>query len=198
MFRVLFPIVTVSVAGLALASCSIGHFAMPLSAIKSSDAVAQPGKKSALGGPSGQNTGARAHGATAVDGNPVGPAALDLINAHRLARGLQPLTISPELTRAAQLHAADLAQRHSMSHFGANGSSPIDRVRGAGYRPKLAAENVASGQATIGEAIISWRQSETHDRNLLLPDATHMGIALAHDLMPGQKPYWTLVIAAPL
>jgi uncharacterized protein YkwD len=129
---------------------------------------------------------------------PVGPEALDLVNDLRLRQGLQPLSISRELTRAAQLHAEDLARQGQLSHFGSDRSTPLDRVRRAGYRPRMAAENIAGGQATIAEAIRSWRESDGHNRNLLLPDATQMGVALAQDPRGGGRSYWTLVLGAPL
>jgi uncharacterized protein YkwD len=43
-----------------------------------------------------------------------------------------------------------------------------------------------------------WQASPGHNKNLLLPEAEHMGIALAHDPKTEFKTFWTLVIAAPL
>jgi uncharacterized protein YkwD len=39
----------------------------------------------------------------------------------------------------------DQARRSRTTHYGADGSKPKDRAARAGYRPKIAAENIASG-----------------------------------------------------
>jgi uncharacterized protein YkwD len=43
-----------------------------------------------------------------------------------------------------------------------------------------------------------WEQSPGHNKNLLTPDATSMGIALVQDPHTEFKSFWTLVIAAPM
>lgn len=120
------------------------------------------------------------------------------INDYRARKGLQPLTLNPRLTKAAKRHSADLARHDRISHKGSDGSNPWKRVNGAGYEPRLAAENVGAGQRSLGEVIQGWKDSPGHNRNLLLPDATQMGIALVKD--PGTRygTFWTLVLAKPL
>jgi uncharacterized protein YkwD len=122
--------------------------------------------------------------------------ARDLINAYRRAKGLKPLRLNPLLTEAAKAHSRDLAKWDRISHFGSDGSNPWDRVKRAGYNAKLAAENVGTGQTTIDEVIKGWQKSPGHDRNLLLADAEHMGIALVRDPRTEFKTFWTLVIGA--
>jgi uncharacterized protein YkwD len=122
--------------------------------------------------------------------------ARELINAYRRAKGLKPLKLNPLLTEAAKGHSRDLAKWDRISHFGSDGSNPWDRVKRAGYKAKLAAENVGTGQTTIEEVIKGWQKSPGHDRNLLLADAEHMGIALVQDPRTEFKTFWTLVIAA--
>jgi uncharacterized protein YkwD len=134
---------------------------------------------------------------TADPSGPVGPRMLDLINDMRMAQGLQPLTISRELTQAANLHANDIARSGKLSHYGTDGANPLERVRRLGYEPRLTAENIAGGHATVEEALKSWKQSEIHSRNLMLPNAVHVGIGVAGDPAAPDKRYWTLVIGAP-
>jgi uncharacterized protein YkwD len=122
--------------------------------------------------------------------------ARDLINAYRRLKGLKPLKLNPLLTEAAKAHSSDLAKWDRISHFGSDGSNPWDRVKRAGYKAKLAAENVGTGQVTIDEVIKGWQRSPGHDRNLLLADAEHMGIALVQDPRTEFKTFWTLVVAA--
>jgi uncharacterized protein YkwD len=124
--------------------------------------------------------------------------ARDLVNAYRKQKGLRPLKLQPALTEAARAHSRDLARWDRISHFGSDGSNPWDRVKRAGYNAKLTAENVGTGQVTIEEVMKGWQASPGHNKNLLLAEAEHMGIALAHDPKTEFKTFWTLVIAAPL
>jgi uncharacterized protein YkwD len=124
--------------------------------------------------------------------------ARDLINAYRKQKGLRPLKLNAQLTEAAKAHSRDLAKWDRISHFGSDGSNPWDRVKRAGYNAKLAAENVGTGQVTIEEVLKGWQNSPGHDKNLLLADAEHMGIALVNDPRTEFKTFWTLVIGAGL
>jgi uncharacterized protein YkwD len=124
--------------------------------------------------------------------------ARDLVNAYRREKGLRPLKLQPALTEAARAHSRDLAKWDRISHFGSDGSNPWDRVKRAGYSARLAAENVGTGQVTIEEVVNGWKASPGHNKNLLLPEAEHMGIALIQDARTEFKTFWTLVIASPL
>ena len=124
--------------------------------------------------------------------------ARDLINAYRKQKGLKPLKLNAALTEAAKAHSKDLAKWDRISHYGSDGSNPWDRVKRAGYNAKLAAENVGTGQASIEEVIKGWQESAGHNKNLLLSDAEHMGIALVQDPRTEFKTFWTLVVGAPL
>jgi len=123
--------------------------------------------------------------------------ALDAINAYRREKGLKPLKLNVELTNAAKAHSRDLAKWDRISHFGSDGSNPSDRVKREGYNARLAAENVGTGQATFEEVIKGWKTSPAHNKNLLLPDAQHAGIALIQDQKTEFKTFWTLVIGSP-
>ncbi len=122
--------------------------------------------------------------------------ARDLINAYRKEKGLKPLRINMELTNAAKAHSRDLARWDRISHFGSDGSNPWDRVKRTGYNARLAAENVGTGQVSIEEVIKGWKASEGHNKNLLMPDAQHMGIALVQDPRTEFKTFWTLVLGS--
>ena len=124
--------------------------------------------------------------------------ARDVVNAYRKEKGLRPLRLQPALTEAARAHSQDLAKWDRISHFGSDGSNPWDRVKRVGYHAKLAAENVGTGQASFDEVMKGWRASPGHNKNLLLADAEHMGIALVQDPKTEFKTFWTLVIGSPL
>jgi uncharacterized protein YkwD len=124
--------------------------------------------------------------------------ARELVNAYRKSKGLRPLLLQTALTEAARAHSRDLAKWDRISHFGSDGSNPWDRVKRAGYPAKLAAENVGTGQVNIEEVMKGWQASPGHNKNLLLADAQHMGIALVQDSKTEFKTFWTLVIGSPL
>jgi uncharacterized protein YkwD len=124
--------------------------------------------------------------------------ARELINSYRKSKGLKPLKLNAALTEAAKLHSRDLAKWDRISHYGSDGSNPWDRVKRVGYNAKLAAENVGTGQTSIDEVMKGWQASPGHNKNLLLPDAEHMGIALVQDPRTEFKTFWTLVIGASL
>ena len=124
--------------------------------------------------------------------------ARDVINSYRKQHGLKPLKLNPELTEAAKAHSRDLAKWDRISHYGSDGSNPWDRVKRTGYNARLTAENVGTGQVDFNEVMRGWEESPGHNKNLLTPDAQHMGIALVQDPKTEFKSFWTLVIGAPM
>jgi uncharacterized protein YkwD len=216
--------VSIAVAGASLAGCSMGS--VPLSsglaqntAVKPKAQLADSETRGALGGepaarkaaqgqrtaslddraPAGQSEKApagaladRDYGGTKLDADH----ARDVINKYRQASGLKPLKLNASLTEAAKAHSKDLAKWDRISHYGSDGSNPWDRVKRAGYNAKVAAENVGTGQVTIDEVLKGWKESPGHNKNLLLGDVEHMGIALVQDPKTEFKTFWTLVIGA--
>jgi uncharacterized protein YkwD len=136
----------------------------------------------------------RNYGSTQLDPDK----ARDLINAYRKEKGLKPLKLNAALTEAAKAHSRDLAKWDRISHYGSDGSNPWDRVKRAGYNAKVAAENVGTGQASMEEVLKGWQASPGHNKNLLLADVEHMGIALVQDPRTEFKTFWTLVVGASL
>lgn len=124
--------------------------------------------------------------------------ARDLINQYRAEKGLKPLRLNASLTDAAKAHSRDLAKWDRISHYGSDGSNPWDRVKRTGYKPKLAAENVGTGQVSFDEVLLGWKESDGHNKNLLLADAREMGLALVQDPKTEFKSFWTLVIGSPM
>lgn len=121
--------------------------------------------------------------------------ALSVINGYRKKSGLQPLKLNAKLTAAAKAHSRDLSKWDRISHYGSDGSNPWDRVKRTGYKPRLAAENVGTGQISFEEVMRGWKESEGHNKNLLLADAEEAGLALVNDPRTEFKSFWTLVLA---
>jgi len=120
-----------------------------------------------------------------------------LINKHRAAHGLRPVSIDGRLMRAAKVHSKDMSRQGRISHKGSNGSYPKDRARRAGYNPRLASENVAAGYNNTRAVIRDWKISRGHNANLLRRGAKHMGMALVYNPKAGKQTYWTLLMGVP-
>ncbi len=123
--------------------------------------------------------------------------AQDLVNTYRASKGLKPLRLNAHLADAAIVHSKDLAKTDRISHYGSDGSDTWDRVRRTGYDARLTAENVGTGQRSLGEVFRGWQNSPDHNANLLLADAEEMGIAVVYDPKTQFKTFWTMVIGSP-
>lgn len=121
-----------------------------------------------------------------------------MINGYRSKKGLKPLTMNAKLTQAARRHSEDLAKHDKIGHKGSDGSDAWLRVKKTGYPALLAAENVGAGQMSLAEVFKGWQDSPSHNKNLLLPDATQMGIALVRNPNSGYGTFWTLVLGTPV
>jgi hypothetical protein len=117
-----------------------------------------------------------------------GQRALVALNHARLSAGLPPLAVDARLVAAAEAHSGDMAERRTLDHTGADGSTVGQRAARAGYAWSWVAENVARGHATPEEAVASWLASPPHRANLLSVRAAHVGIGLAGG---AGGPYWT-------
>jgi hypothetical protein len=105
---------------------------------------------------------------------------LETVNRLRADQGLGAVRLVPLLSSAAQGHADDLLRRAYYDHRSPEGTSPADRVRAAGYRPRGAiAENLAKGPFSPSEVVERWMNSSGHRHNILRPRATEMGAGVA-------------------
>jgi len=123
-------------------------------------------------------------------------AALAAVNAFRTKNGRGTLVLDARLTKAATMQSETQAKRSWIGHDGPGGSRPKDRAARAGYRAKIASENAAAGQKSFSDAMQSWMGSTGHRENLLRPQVTAIGVAMAKD--SSGRPYWTLVLGAEL
>lgn len=123
-------------------------------------------------------------------------AAVRATNATRQARGLAPLRSNRDLAEAAARHACDMAKRGVMSHQGSKTKGPMQRLKKEGYRPSIAAENIAAGPWGQDRVLVEWARSSGHLANILIPQTRHYGIgkALGSD---GKTVFWAAVYSAP-
>lgn len=114
-----------------------------------------------------------------------------LLNKERSKRDLPTVTQSSLLTKAAQMHANDMAARVYFSHISPEGYRPENRADAVGYDHCFIVENIAKGQPDQSAAFKSWMKSRGHRENMLSPYARQYGLASG----PGN--IWVLMLGRP-
>ncbi|WP_414592775.1 CAP domain-containing protein [Ancylobacter sp. G4_0304] len=123
-------------------------------------------------------------------------AAASLVSDYRRGKGLTAVSIDPVLMSVAERQAKAMAAADELSHS-VGGRSFNARLKAAGFRGLKAVENVGAGYHTLAEAFSGWRDSPSHNKNMLLPGATAMGIAAVPAPRSKYKVYWAMVLAVP-
>jgi uncharacterized protein YkwD len=122
---------------------------------------------------------------------------LRLVNAHRVARGLNALVDSPELRNLARGHSRHMIEHRFFDHAAPESWVPGDRLDEAGVDWTRVGENIAMGYATPQAVFEAWLLSPTHRENLEGEAWTHAGPGYAQDGAPSaeypEAHYWTLV-----
>jgi uncharacterized YkwD family protein len=111
-------------------------------------------------------------------------AACELVNAQRTARGLEPLDISPELSRMARVKSRDMQNNGYFSHTSPVYGSPFAMMQSMGISYRSAAENIAMGYRTAEAVVRAWMASPSHRANILSTRYDTFGIGHVNG-------YWT-------
>jgi Cysteine-rich secretory protein family len=114
----------------------------------------------------------------------------ELISSFRLKHREVRVVRDPALDRIALEQAGAMAAKNHLSH---EVLGPFT-VRIAPARAGRAAENIAYGYETFEKTLGQWIDSSEHRKNLLLHNASRVGIASAKDAS-GKRTYWAMVIA---
>ncbi len=98
----------------------------------------------------------------------------ELVNEHRAAAGLAPVTYSAKLSEAAQVRAVEIEK--SFSHTRPDGRyfSSVFAEHGISYR--YSGENIAWGQKSPEEVVTAWMNSAGHRANILNAKFTQLGV----------------------
>jgi len=105
---------------------------------------------------------------------------IDRTNLARAESGLLPLEANPQLTRAAESYAREMARRGWFDHTGPDGASVDVRAEAAGYTAwEYLGENLAmgAGRPDAGAVVDRWLESADHRRNILSPELRETGVA---------------------
>ncbi|MDB5311827.1 MAG: hypothetical protein JWO38_6029 [Gemmataceae bacterium] len=117
---------------------------------------------------------------------------VDRTNAFRKEEGRPAVAVNEKLTATAQYFADFMARTDKYGHT-ADGNRPDERAKRHGYDYCMVAENIAyvynSAGFTAGELaekfFTGWKESPGHRRNMLDPDVTETGVAVARSEKTG-------------
>ena len=115
---------------------------------------------------------------------------VELISSFRLKHGEVRVVRDATLDRIALEQARAMAAKDNLSH---EVLGPFT-TRIAPARAGRAAENVAYGYDSFEKTLAQWIESSGHRKNLLLHNASRVGVASAKDAS-GKRTYWAMVIA---
>ena len=118
---------------------------------------------------------------------------LALINDHRAASGLRPLSVSASLSSAAAYHSIDMAAKDYLAHTLIDGTTVVQNMANFGYEGGTHGENIAAGTATAVEAMQTWQGSAEHNANMLNSAFGAIGIGRAYDPSSQYGWYWTTI-----
>ena len=114
----------------------------------------------------------------------------ELISSFRIKHGEVRVVRDATLDRIAMDQARAMAAKDNLSHEVLGPFTRRVAPAGAGR----AAENIAYGYESFEKTLGQWIDSSGHRRNLLLRNASRVGIASARDAS-GKRTYWAMVIA---
>ncbi|WP_198964231.1 CAP domain-containing protein [Bradyrhizobium sp. Y36] len=114
----------------------------------------------------------------------------ELISSFRLKHGEVRVTRDSTLDRIAMDQARAMAAKDDLSHDALGPFNKRVAPAGAGR----AAENIAYGYDNFEKTLGQWIDSSGHRKNLLLHNASRVGIASAKNAS-GKRTYWAMVIA---
>jgi uncharacterized protein YkwD len=114
-------------------------------------------------------------------------ATLCLVNRERTSRGLHSLQADADLQHAAQTHSAEMAAGDYFDHIAPTGSTPLSRMRAAGYIFSshigyAIGENIAWATlwlATPKAIVVGWMASPGHRANILDASFRETGVGVS-------------------
>ncbi len=101
---------------------------------------------------------------------------LALVNAERKKAGVDPLTLSTEVSSVAQVKSDDMAKNGYFDHNSPTYGSPFTMLSDFGVTYRTAGENIAKGQQTPEAVMNAWMNSSGHKANILSPNFKQLGV----------------------
>lgn len=104
----------------------------------------------------------------------------------------RPIVWNDLLFSAAAKHSQDMATKNYFSHDSLDGTTFAQRLTNEGYRWSMAAENIAAGQQSVGDVMMTWLSSDGHCRNIMEPALTEVAVACVSKGNSTYGTYWTM------
>ena len=120
---------------------------------------------------------------------------VDRTNVLRREQGISALTVNAKLMQAAQVRADEMAAHTVYSHTRPNGG----KFNTVTYCPYMAenihriADWVLSDQTLAERAVADWSASTTHNKNMVNPKLSEIGVGLARGVNDTGDPCWYCV-----
>lgn len=120
-------------------------------------------------------------------------ALLSETNEARRQENLTELHLSQKLNQAAELKANNMFEKQYWGHNAPDGTEPWHWLVEADYGYTKAGENLAKNFYTAEAVNAAWMDSTDHRKNILEPDFTEAGFAVASGTLEGESA--TIVVA---
>lgn len=120
---------------------------------------------------------------------------VDRTNALRRAKGIAALSVNDKLMQAAQVRADEMAAHTVYSHTRPNGGK-FNTVTDCPYMAEnihRIADWVLSDQTLAERAVADWSASTTHNKNMVNPKLSEIGVGLARGVNDTGDPCWYCV-----
>ena len=120
---------------------------------------------------------------------------IDRTNALRRANGVAVLRVNDKLMQAAQVRADEMAAHTVYSHTRPNGGK-FNTVTDCPYMAEnihRIADWVLSDQTLAERAVADWSASTTHNKNMVNPKLSEIGVGLARGINDTGDPCWYCV-----
>lgn len=132
---------------------------------------------------------------TTIDVNALKQDIIDRTNALRKENGVAVLRVNGELMQAAQVRADEMAAHTVYSHTRPNGGK-FNTVTDCPYMAEnihRIADWVLSDQTLAERAVADWSASTTHNKNMVNPKLSEIGVGLARGVNDTGDPCWYCV-----
>jgi len=124
-------------------------------------------------------------------------AMLNMLNAYRAENGRPPLRHDERLDAVSADMARHIAGRDSMDTWAHSAFGLSQRLEKARYPNYAGAENLGAGYASLQAAFAGWQGSKDHNKNLLNPYVTRVGIARMDRSNGKWRHFWVMTLSRP-
>ncbi|HEV3164612.1 MAG TPA: CAP domain-containing protein [Isosphaeraceae bacterium] len=116
------------------------------------------------------------------------------LNQARSEAGLPPLSVNPELEKAAQHQAELMAEQHTFQPKSSDGLSPFERAQQSGLTIRKGSESLASGQPTPDDVVRDWMKRGAQKQSIL---GNFSQVGAGYATAADGTPYWCVLFVNP-